>query len=77
MAIGAINVPNEKRRFLESLFDSPKVYLFTGRSFSKDEPTDWLSVRVLTNDFVVNDYSQRPFDVNMVIELPERNTLTL
>ena len=75
--IGCINVESEKRAYLESLFDSPKVYLFMGVDFAKEETTDWLSVKLNDESFIIKDYSDRTFDINLEIELPERNTVRL
>ena len=75
--IGCINVESEKRSYLESLFDSPKVYLFMGVDFAKEETTDWLSVKLNDESFIIKDYSDRTFDINLEIELPERNTVRL
>lgn len=75
--MGSINVPPSKRRFFESLFDSPKVYLFTGTDYSDSSASDWLAVKVLTENYIVDDYNDRPFDLVVDIELPRRNSLTL
>lgn len=75
--IGAINIEVDKRPYLESLFDSPKVFLFMGLDFSKEEQTDWLAVKLMTDSTIVDDYQDRPFDINLELELPDRNVLML
>lgn len=75
--IGAINIPHDSRTYLEDLFDSPKVYLFTGERYSKNNVFDWLAVRLVTDSFIVEDYTNRPFDLDLTIELPVRNSLKL
>jgi hypothetical protein len=75
--IGSVNVDSRYRNFILSILDSPKVYLFLGKEFSRDETTDWLAVKLATDSLIVTPYKDRPMDINFALELPERNTLTL
>lgn len=75
--IGSVNVEPRYRAYVQSILDSPKIYLFLGQEFSQDETTDWLAVKMVTDSIVVTPYKDRPMDINFVLELPERNTLVL
>ncbi len=75
--IGTINVDAFYRRKLESLAESPKVYLFMADQFAADDPTNWLSVRVNTRTFPVQLPKNSIFDLSFEIELPERTNLML
>lgn len=75
--IGTINVEPYYRRKMESLAESPKVYLFMADQFSADDPTNWLSVRVNNRSFPVQLPKNTIFDLSFEIELPERANLQL
>ena len=75
--IGSINVDVTDQELVLSILESPKVYMFMGVDFAKDETTDWLSVNLDTDSAIVKGYKDRPMDVSFDIELPERNTLVL
>ena len=75
--IGSINVPSYYRRKLESLVDSPKVYLFMAEAYSADDPTNWLSVKVNNRSFAVSLPKKDIFDLSFDLELPERYNIML
>lgn len=75
--IGSVNVDVHDQELVMSILESPKVYLYLGVNFAKDEETDWLSVNLDTDSAIVKNYKDRPMDISFDIELPERNNLVL
>lgn len=62
---------------IEGIFDSPKVYLFTGEKYAKNSFNDWLEVSLKSTgfkpDLPKNDFNRFEFQ----IDLPQRYTRTL
>lgn len=63
-----------EQTILEDLIDSPKVYLFTGEPYAKNNYNDWLEVSVKSTDFRIRNAKHRQNVLNFSIELPQRNT---
>lgn len=62
---------------LRTLFDSPKIYLFTGQRFAKSSNFDWIEVKRKTTSFktALSKTKENAFEITL--ELPDRNTLSL
>jgi hypothetical protein len=59
------------------LFDSPKVYLFTGERFSQSDLEDWVEVTLKNTSFKVEDSGRRAYNYNVDLELPTRYAQSL
>lgn len=70
-------VTEDERRILEGIFDSPKIYLFTGEPFARAEVNDWIEVTLKTSSARLRNYKQPQINFSLDFELPERYTQTL
>ncbi len=66
-----------ERVLLQSLFISPKIYLFTGEPFARASVNDWVEVKLITSNNVVRNYKQQPATFKFEFELPDYYTQTL
>lgn len=57
--------------------DSPKIYLFTGKPFSRSEPDSWIEVSLKTTGARLKNARQPLTTFSFDVELPERYTQTL
>lgn len=64
---------DQKPLFME-IFDSPAIWLFTGRPYDKNTVTDWLSVSLKTTTNRLKDYKRNQTNLDLVFELPNRYT---
>lgn len=62
---------------LEGIFDSPKIYMFTGQPNAKNSFNDWLEVSIKTTTLKVKQPKKVINKFEFQIELPPRNTRTL
>jgi hypothetical protein len=63
---------------LDSIFDSPKIYLFTGVPLVGPlNQDDWLEIRIKANSFPIEQYNRKIVTYNLELDLPQRNTMTL
>jgi len=60
--------------FIEDIIDSPKVYLFTGQPFAKNNFNDWVEVNLKPGDFRIRNAKNSKNSINFTLELPERVT---
>ena len=67
----------EEQSLLQSLFTSPKVYLFTGLPYSRASVNDWVEVKKLTNSFPLRNIKSQPVSFSMQFELPDYYTQRL
>lgn len=67
---------NEKT-LLSDLFESTKVYLFTGTQFSKNSFNDWMEVNLVQGTFKISNARGNQYNFNMAIELPANVTRSL
>jgi len=68
--------PHE-RDIVEGLLDSPKIYLFTGKPFSRAEASSWIEVSLKTTSARLKNARQPLTSFSFDVELPERYTQTL
>lgn len=66
-----------EKNILIGLFDSPKIYLFTGEIFSKALINDWIEITLKNTNFEVENSNQRTFKFNLDLELPTRYAQSL
>lgn len=64
-------------RLLEGILDSPKIYMFTGRPFSRNSYRDWIEVALKTGNARIKNPKQPQTNFTFDLELPERYTQTL
>jgi len=62
---------------MEDLIDSPKIYLFTGVPFAKNNFSDWLEVGLKNSDFKLKNAKTDNNNLLFQFELPQRNTRVL
>ena len=67
---------NEKA-VIETIIDSPKIYLFTGNPFSQNSYSDWTEVSLKTSSVRLKNPRQPLTNFTFDLELPERYTQTL
>ncbi|MXN91288.1 hypothetical protein GR160_08605 [Flavobacterium sp. Sd200] len=67
----------DERRIVEELFDSPKIYLFTGKPFSQSDYRSWIEVSLKTTQARLKNPRQPLTNFTLDIELPGRFTQTL
>jgi hypothetical protein len=67
----------DDKSVLNSLADSPSVYLFTGKPFSQVDNDNWLRVKLDERNITIRDVRDNIYNIELSIELPMRNTMTL
>lgn len=70
-------INSDENTVLQSLLDSPKIYLFTGQPYAKANYNDWLEVSLNTTDVRIVNAKEKLNKFNLTFELPQRNTRTL
>lgn len=70
-------INEDEKTLLESIIDSPKIYLFTGQPYAKANYNDWIEVSLNTTDFRIVNAKESLSKINFVFELPQRNTRKL
>lgn len=71
------NITSEENDLLKTVFESPKVYLFTGTPFAKNTYQDWMEVEVSNRNIITKQYKNVLNDFEVVLKLPKKNTMTL
>ena len=62
-------------KHLATLFDSPSVFMFKGRPFTRAFPFDWVEVRVDNVTNILREWKGRPVTMDFSITLPPNETL--
>lgn len=70
-------VSDENQEVLNQLFESPKVYYFTGLRLSQVTDVSWLACKVKTSNNTIVNYKKNTKNYKVQIELPKRYTMTL
>lgn len=73
----AEHLNEEERGIVEGLIDSPKIYLFTGRPFSRSSSRDWTEVTLKNTNVRLKNAKQPLVNFAFDFELPARYTQTL
>lgn len=66
-----------EKTLLFDLFDSAKIYLFTGVPFSKNTFNDWMEVNLVNGNFKTSNSKGNQYNFNITLELPNNVTRTL
>ena len=75
---GTTNFLNAKENeTFKSIFQSPKVYLFTGERFSKNKFNDWIEVQIGNQNITTKNLKQKEVVYSIDINLPKNNTMKL
>ncbi|RZJ75865.1 MAG: hypothetical protein EOO45_04265 [Flavobacterium sp.] len=77
MRLVAELLTEEERRVVEGIFDSPKIYLFTGKPFARAFPNSWTEVSLRTSNVRLKNAKHPLTNFVIDIELPQRYTQTL
>lgn len=67
----------DERDVLESIFDSPKIYLFTGAPYSQNDARDWVEISMKTTNGRIKNAKEQMTNFVIDFELPQRYTQTL
>ena len=73
----AEHLNEEERGIVEGLVDSPKIYLFKGRPFSRSSARDWIEVTLKNTNVRLKNARQPLVNFAFDFELPIRYTQTL
>lgn len=66
-----------QRDLVQNVLESPKVYLFTGKPYSRSSYRDWIEVSVKTSSARIRNARETLTNFAFDIELPERFTQVL
>jgi len=67
----------DERLILEGIIDSPKIYLFTGQPYARNDYRDWVEVSLKTSSVRIKNPKQPLNNFVLDFELPVRYTQTL
>lgn len=67
----------DEKIIVEGILESPKIYLFTGQPFARNDYNDWLEVSLKTTNARVKNFKQELTNFVLDFELPVRYTQTL
>ena len=76
LSLLAEHLTKEDKAILDTLLESPKVYLFAGERFSRAGKFQWLEVKLPSGEFTITDYKLDIHSLRVFLELP-RYTMTL
>lgn len=71
------NVSPEDQEVLNGIYDSPKVYYFTGIRLSQVTDVSWLALELKSGRNTKIDYKRTPANYKLQFELPQRYTMKL
>jgi hypothetical protein len=71
LTVNSDDLNEMEANLLLSIFNSPKIYLFTGEPFSRNMANDWVEVRLATGQQRVRNYKMQPISIQLDLELPE------
>jgi hypothetical protein len=70
-------ISEKEKDLISTVLDSPKIYLFQGLPFARNNFNNWMEVGLKTPNFTLKNAKKKNYEINIELELPERNTLTL
>lgn len=62
---------------IDGIFDSPRVYYFTGIRLTQVTAVSWLGVRLKSDNNLIRDFNRTIKNYKIDLELPPRKTMTL
>lgn len=68
---------DDERIIVEGILDSPKIYMFTGKPFSRNSNKDWVEVKLKTGSARLKNPRQPLTNFTFDLELPQRYTQML
>lgn len=71
------NLSESEKLVFSGLFDSPKIYYFTGERFSRATFQDWIEVTLKTTSANIFDSNKKLYSYAIDLQLPERYTQKL
>ena len=71
------NINEMELSVIETLLESPKVFLYKGQPFSRGAAKDWIEVRVDTSKATIRNFKGQPVKIGFSLELPEKENITL
>lgn len=77
LTVKAENLSAQDKVLIDSLLESPKIYLFTGETNKPLKQTDWLEIIPKTTAQKTHLPKRDLYNYTLQFTLPERNTLTL
>ena len=63
--------------YIKGLFESPKVYLYTGNPGDEVTENSFIEVNIKGQTTITENYKRTMFNIKCTVELPKRNTMTL
>ena len=67
----------DERDIIKTMFDSPKIYLFTGIPSSQNSYKNWVEVTLKTSRIITKNPKEKLTNFSIEFELPKRYTQTL
>jgi len=67
----------QEQQIINELFDSPKIYYFTGLRLSQATDVSWLACSLKAGTQIITDYKKDTKNYKLTIELPQRYTMKL
>ena len=77
IAVNTDTLDENELTLLKSLLISPKVYLFVGEPFSRADVTDWVEVKITSQNYTTRNYKGQPVKLAFELELPDLYTQVL
>lgn len=71
------NVQATDVEFLDGIFDSPRVYLFTGTRLTQVTDVSWMGVKLKSGKNLIQGFKRDNKNYKITIEVPQRFTMTL
>lgn len=75
--IAARNINSEEKYLLDTLAESPKIYLFKGERNQPFSRTDWLEVSLKAATYKTQQNKRDVYNYSFGLQFPKRNTMTL
>jgi len=77
LTLHTTNTNELDQQVINEIFDSPKVYYFTGLRFSQVTDVSWLACNVNSRSQVITDYKKKTKNYKLSVELPQKYTMLL
>lgn len=71
------SVSLKDQTIIDGIFDSPRVYYFTGIRLAQVTAVSWLGVRLKSENNLIKDFNRNIKNYKIDLQLPQRKTMTL